>query len=80
MMNEVDHETGSQPKPYPRRCGECGQVAVVAETMAYEAEIKYDGKLQRIRIPQLPVDRCGECGEELAHSCQDVSRPEGQVG
>ncbi len=52
-------------KPYPRRCSECGQVAVHLAKVQYAARIKHDGKLHEFNISELPIDRCAACGEEF---------------
>lgn len=64
-MNEHSTQNVSGAKPYPRRCSECGHVAVRSATMAYDARIKHDGKVHEFQIAQLPVDRCGYCTEEF---------------
>lgn len=64
-MNEHKTENGSVNKPYPRRCSECGQLAVRSVTIGYDAKIKHDGKLHEFHIAELSVDRCDECKEEF---------------
>ena len=53
----------SHGKPFPWRCPECGKKEVRAARVAYTAEIKYDGRLYTVEIPDLFVPRCGACGE-----------------
>ena len=53
----------SQGKPFPWRCPECGKKEVRAAHVAYTTEIKYDGRLYTVEIPELSVPRCGACGE-----------------
>ena len=62
-MNKLISQCETTSKPYPRRCGECGAVAVTAATIAYDAQIKHDGKVHSFHIPALPVDQCNECRE-----------------
>ena len=64
-MNSQTVNSEVSSKPYPRRCAECGKVAVQAVLVPYEAKIKHDGKLHAFRIDDLPVDRCSACGEEF---------------
>ena len=49
--------------PSPRRCVECGNVAVEPAVIAYDAKIKHDGKVHAIPIDALPVLQCAVCGE-----------------
>ena len=56
-----DHTLRSIPSP--RRCVECGKVAVEAAVIAYDAKIKHDGKLHAFPIDALPVLQCAVCGE-----------------
>lgn len=51
-------------KPYPRRCGECGHVAVAPAVIPHDAKVKHDGKLHEFFIERLPVDQCEHCGEQ----------------
>ena len=53
----------SHDKPFPWRCPECGQKDVRAAHVAYTTEIKHDGRLYTVTIPELSVPRCGACGE-----------------
>jgi DNA-binding transcriptional regulator YiaG len=64
-MNEHTTQNVSADKPYPRRCSECGKVAVRSVKIPYDAKIKHDGKLHEFHIAELPVDRCDECKEEF---------------
>ena len=49
--------------PSPRRCVECGNVAVEAAVIPYDAKIKHDGKLHAFGIDELPVLQSAVCGE-----------------
>lgn len=53
----------SRAKPFPWRCPECGKQEVHAAQVAYTAEIKHDGRLCTVEIPDLSVPRCDACGE-----------------
>jgi putative zinc finger/helix-turn-helix YgiT family protein len=50
-------------KPFPWRCPECGKKEVRAAQVPYTTEVKYDGRLYMVQIPELSVPRCGACGE-----------------
>jgi putative zinc finger/helix-turn-helix YgiT family protein len=58
-------------KPFPRRCPECGKVEVQPATIAYDAEVKHDGRVYTFNIPQLRVNQCGACGEVLFGNVTD---------
>lgn len=53
----------SRSKPFPWRCPECGKKEVRAAQVAYTTEIKHEGRLYTVAIPELSVPRCGACGE-----------------
>jgi putative zinc finger/helix-turn-helix YgiT family protein len=48
---------------FPIRCIECGQIEVRPAVIAYEVERNHDGKLYKLSIPDLRVNRCDHCGE-----------------
>src|SRR4051812_42924220 len=52
-------------RQYPLRCTECGNKAVRPATIRYVAQKSHDGRLHTLDIPDLPVLRCGGCGEVL---------------
>ena len=54
----------TKDKPYPLVCAECGKEDVVSKQIAYNAEVKHDGKLHEFPIPSLTIDKCQSCGEE----------------
>jgi hypothetical protein len=58
-------------KPFPRRCPECGKAELQPATIAYDAEVKHDGRLYAFHIPQLQVNKCGACGEVLFGNVAD---------
>jgi len=39
--------------------------------IAYDAEVKHDGRLHRFRISRLTIDKCQACGEEFFTNCTD---------
>jgi putative zinc finger/helix-turn-helix YgiT family protein len=53
----------SPGKPFPWLSPECGRREVHAVSISYATEIKHDGRLHRLEIPDLVVPRCGACGE-----------------
>ena len=58
-------------KPFPRRCPECGKVEVRLASIAYDAEMNYDGRVYSFRIPQLQVNKCDACGDVLFDNLTD---------
>lgn len=67
----VAKAASSSEKPFPRRCPECGKAEVQPATIAYDAEVKHDGRLYAFHIPQLQVNQCGACGELLFGNVAD---------
>ena len=53
-----------EDKPYPRFCADCGLESVVMSQIAYNAQVKHDGKLHEFPISNLTIDRYQACGEE----------------
>jgi putative zinc finger/helix-turn-helix YgiT family protein len=60
---ETRKPADNKAKPFPRRCLECGELQVQPTTIAYEGEVKHDGRVHTIRVAQLNVNKCGACGE-----------------
>ena len=56
-------ESKRSSRPFPWRCPECGQRKVQPAAIAHTAEIKHDGRLYTVEIPELRVPRCEACGE-----------------
>lgn len=59
----MNHQTETRGRPFPHPCSECGKVEVWPATIAYDAEIKHDGRLHKIHIAELQVNQCRACGE-----------------
>jgi putative zinc finger/helix-turn-helix YgiT family protein len=58
-------------RPFPRRCPECGKAEVQPATIAYDAEVKHDGRLHAFHIPRLHVNQCAACDEVLFSNLTD---------
>lgn len=52
-----------QPKPFPWKCGRCGQRAVKPAIMPYSVQIEHDGRSYTVDLPDLAAPRCKACGE-----------------
>ena len=50
-------------KPYPHKCSNCKKVAVSPSTQNYVTNIDHDGRSYEVRVPDLAVNVCGECGD-----------------
>ena len=50
-------------KPFPWKCGQCGQRTVIQSTVPYSVEMEHDGRSYTIEIPALDAPRCQQCGE-----------------
>jgi putative zinc finger/helix-turn-helix YgiT family protein len=58
-------------KPFPWICPECGRREVQPVSISYATEIKHDGRLHRLEIPDLVVPKCGACGELVFDNRED---------
>jgi hypothetical protein len=65
MCDDVIGAVNSKTKPHPRHCTACGETAVMAAVIAYDAEVKQAGRLHKFRISRLTIDKCQRCGEEF---------------
>ncbi len=58
MMPENRH-SGSRDsalpsdRPFPRACPECGREEVYPAAIAYDAEVKHDGRMHAFHIPAI---------------------------
>jgi putative zinc finger/helix-turn-helix YgiT family protein len=52
-------------KPFPWRCTDCGETAIEPDVIDHTSMIKCDGRLHEVRVPNLSVLRCRNCGEVL---------------
>jgi putative zinc finger/helix-turn-helix YgiT family protein len=55
----------------PLPCADCGKIEVRLAAIAYTAEIKHDGKLYALPIPELHVQKCDACGEVFFDAVTD---------
>jgi putative zinc finger/helix-turn-helix YgiT family protein len=65
MCDDMTGTVNLKLKPYPRGCTECGETAVMSADIAYDAEVKHDGRLHGFHISRLTIDKCQRCGEEF---------------
>jgi putative zinc finger/helix-turn-helix YgiT family protein len=50
-------------KPFPWKCPSCHQREVRLVVVPYSATVEHDGRAYIIRIPNLEVPQCGNCGK-----------------
>jgi putative zinc finger/helix-turn-helix YgiT family protein len=50
-------------KPYPWKCAGCRERQVYPATICYETTIDHDGRAYDVRISDLEVPRCRNCGK-----------------
>src|ERR1051326_1330872 len=60
---ESMHDETRLEKPYPWKCGRCGERTVNPATVDYAMLIEHDNRSLELRVPQLAVARCEACGE-----------------
>lgn len=63
MMPEKPEKPLPHGRPFPWRCPECGKKEARPATVAHTSQIKHDGRLYTVAVPQLRVPRCVACGE-----------------
>lgn len=57
-------------KPFPWTCGNCAQKRVEPVVGDYETDIKHDGTLHHIVLPQIEIPTCQNCG--TVHTSIDI--------
>jgi putative zinc finger/helix-turn-helix YgiT family protein len=50
-------------KPFPWKCGGCGERVVQSASVDYSVTIEHDGRSYEVEVPELQVARCEACGE-----------------
>ena len=59
-------------KPFPWRCPECSAREVRPVAVHYTAQVKHDGRLHEVEVPELIVPTCSKCGEQVFCSDTDA--------
>ena len=67
----MTHSDISRVRSYPQPCPECGKIEIRPAVIAYDGEIKHNGRLHAIRVPELHINRCGACGEVYFDNATD---------
>lgn len=63
MMPE--HDIAKQSPPFPWRCQRCRKKEVRPAVLPYRTQVRHDGVLHTVEVPNLTVPRCALCGELL---------------
>jgi putative zinc finger/helix-turn-helix YgiT family protein len=58
-------------QPFDCPCPVCGKGELLSTIIAYDAEIKHDGRLYLFPIPRLQVNKCSACGEVFFDAATD---------
>lgn len=58
-------------RPFPWHCIECNKDEVVPLVTDFTIEAKHDGRLYDVRIPDLTIPTCRNCGEQVFTSDED---------
>jgi len=61
-----------QSKPFPWRCPKCLAREVRPKSVEYRAQVKHDGRLHKIVVPQLSLPVCDACGEQVFSNDTDA--------
>ena len=60
-----NQKTKFADRPFPRKCGMCGNKEVVLKTFDYPIECKRNNKLYSFIIYGLEIPTCQSCGERF---------------
>src|SRR5216683_8111034 len=58
-------------RPFPWPCVECNALAVFPQVTDYTTTVKHDGRAYTIRIPDLAIATCRNCGEQVFGGAED---------
>ena len=64
------HPVGAA-RPFPRRCRHCGKNEVRLATIAYDAEVRHDGRLHQFKIAELHAPVCRACKKMVVTEAVD---------
>jgi DNA-binding transcriptional regulator YiaG len=71
IPEQNDLAPAKKAKPFPWQCPRCLKVEVVPKTIEHTIEVKHDGTLYSITIPELVVPTCRACQERVFTSNVD---------
>lgn len=52
-------------RPFPWKCGTCGEPRVQPKTVDYATTIEHDGRIHELRLPALELLECAACGARM---------------
>jgi hypothetical protein len=52
-------------RPFPWHCRHCGQDQVFMTAIRYDADVRHDGRVYAVTIPDLQLPICKVCGEKV---------------
>jgi len=64
QIHEKKRPVGSE-RPFPWRCRRCGENLVFLTKIPYEAEVRHDGHIHALMIPELELPVCRACGDKV---------------
>jgi putative zinc finger/helix-turn-helix YgiT family protein len=50
-------------RPFPWPCPNCLKSEVYPQTICYAVDVKHDGQMHHLEIPELTIPKCKACGE-----------------
>jgi putative zinc finger/helix-turn-helix YgiT family protein len=71
MMSEKLPPPAGRDRPFPWPCIDCREKAIFPLVTDFTIEAKHDGRLYEVRIPDLVIPTCRNCGEQVFTSAED---------
>jgi putative zinc finger/helix-turn-helix YgiT family protein len=71
MMSEKLSPPVGRDRPFPWPCIECREKEIFPLVTDFTIEVKHDGRPYEVRIPDLTVPTCRNCGEQVFTSAED---------
>jgi len=62
-MSSSNQSRDRGDKPFPWRCFSCGKKSVELAVVNHTANVKHDGLIFAVTLPNLSIPKCTECGE-----------------
>ncbi len=66
-----DPKPAAKVRPFPWHCIECGQDQIVPLATDFTITVKHDGRPYDLRIPNLEIPTCRNCGEQVFTGPED---------
>lgn len=65
MTSDTTISPKKHDRPFPWRCVHCKAKEVVPRPTDHTADVTYDGQVYTVRIPDLVIPTCGNCGAKV---------------